>query len=337
MVQESEIEVLPLSILQNDLSKEVNSLMSQCIEKNKVPYIQDKPYVQDMNVVSGFHLGDVNKIILELNASLLDCKSLKWIFGSDAALVGLELKEGQKPVTMLANINRGKQNIIDSGTSTEAQTVYLLEQFTDNSIEKALSLTQTESRNKTEKQKKIIVQNMLKNITEYDSGKNEIELRENKRKNISVNVKNKEILEQVSTAYSNITKYFNDSQKLIFGILNNYFIKQETGLSLQPSLTSEQEKAFLSALKETASASSPRLIQTLTNCFLYSQRMTHYSFAQDRIYAQEDFNKNLHIHSPEASRFKPYEKPEHDIHKELHLEREMEMKPRQIIHTLGGR
>lgn len=310
------------------IHEEINSLMLDCINKNKVPYIQDIPLPQDVNIVNGRHIGDINKVLLELKASQIGAKSLKWIYAPDAEFIGLKLKENEKPLTMLAN-RHGHKNI----TSTQSQPVYLVDQFTDISLENALKLIHLESDLPIDKQKRAIAQNMIKNIAEYDAGTNEIEFRENKRKNISTNLKDKNLLSEVFLAYNNVTKNYDDSQKIIFDALNNYYIKQETGLNLKPALTVEQKNSFISALKKAAS--SPRLTQTLADCFLYSERMTHYNFTHERIYTQDDLNKEIRVHSPKASRFEPKNVLSHE---KQHLrEIDREIKPRHITHKLKGR
>ncbi|WP_149554544.1 hypothetical protein [Treponema pectinovorum] len=316
-----------------DLYKEINMRMLDCIEKDKVPYLKENPLPQDINVVNGRHFGDINKIQLDLKAAQLGAKSLKWIYKADADFIGLKLKNNIdiNPLTVYANINRDGLS-----TRTESQSVYLLDQFTDESVKDALELTRTEGKSDIEIQKRGIAENMIRNISEYDAGVNEFSLRENKRKNISNNLKNQGILKEVSEAYKNVTQFYDANQKLIFEKLSNYFIRQETGLNLSKSLSSSNEQ-LKNALEETAKVDSPRLSKTLADCFLYSQRLTHFGFSVERIYTKEDLDKNLMVHSPVASQFKPEKVPmperKNDI--ERILEREKEIKPRHITHQRG--
>ena len=48
------------------IHKEINSLMLDCINNNKVPYIQDMPLPQDVNIVNGRHIGDINKVLMRM-------------------------------------------------------------------------------------------------------------------------------------------------------------------------------------------------------------------------------------------------------------------------------
>lgn len=318
----------------DNLYREINLQMLDCIKKDNVPYLKENPLPQDMNVVNGRHFGDINKIRLELKAAQINAKSLKWIYKADADFMGLKLKDGMdvSPLTVYANVNR-------DGTSlrTESQPVFLLDQFTDESIKSAIELTRSEGTSKEEVQKRAIAENMIRNITEYDTGIAEKNLRENKRKNISTNLKNPEIMKEVASAYNNATKYYDASQKMIFGVLNNFFIRQETSLNLKGSLSATQIENLKSAFEATAKVDSPRLTQTLAECFLYTQRLTHYGFSPERIYSKEDLNKSLSVFSPAAAKFEPKKDPAINRNNEIEKqrEREQEIKPRHITHQRG--
>lgn len=318
----------------DNLYREINLQMLDCIKKDNIPYLKENPLPQDMNVVNGRHFGDINKIRLELKAAQINAKSLKWIYKADADFMGLKLKDGMdvSPLTVYANVNR-------DGTSlrTESQPVFLLDQFTDESIKSAIELTRSEGTSKEEVQKRAIAENMIRNITEYDTGIAEKNLRENKRKNISTNLKNPEIMKEVSSAYNNATKYYDASQKMIFGVLNNFFIRQETSLNLKGSLSATQIENLKSAFEATAKVDSPRLTQTLAECFLYTQRLTHYGFSPERIYSKEDLNKSLSVFSPAAAKFEPKKDPAINRNNEIEKqrEREQEIKPRHITHQRG--
>ena len=317
----------------NELYKNINMQVLDCISKGTVPYVQEKPLPQDMNVVNGRHFGDINKISLELKASQIGAKSLKWIYKADADCIGLELKDGidSSPLVVYANVNRNGDG------RTESQEIYLLDQFTEESVRNILELTRTDGASKKEIQRRAVAQNMIRNIAEYDSGAGEKPLRESKRRNISFNLKNTETLKKVSSAYSNAAEYYDESQKLIFGILSGYYIKQETGLSLQKPLSEEQSASFIDALRANAGVDSPRLARTLAESFLYSERLTHYEFTPERIYTQDDLNKSLAVFAPSASCFEPKNVLSLEKDKEIERIRERghEIKPHRINRQRG--
>lgn len=323
MALKTDIKTYPIEALTDSIHNEINVLMLDCIKNGRVPYVQDKPLPQDVNIVNGRHMGDINKIHLELKAASMNAKSLKWIYGADAALIGLEKKEGVQPLMITGNV-RGK---------LDSQSVYLIDQFTEVSLNKALSF----SRSDEDKKKKTIAQNMIKNISEYDAGTSEASLRENKRKNISSNLKSPNALKDVKEAFENVTSGYDNFQKIIFSALNNYYIKQETGLELKKPMSEAEKKELISALEKTANTPSPRLALTLSSSFLYSERMTHFNFEKNRIFTQEDYEKHLSVTSPKAAEFEPKQSPEIEQNKNIERlrERELEVKPRHITHQRG--
>lgn len=325
MALETEIKTYPVDVLAGGIHEQINKLMLECIKNNTVPYVRENPLPQDVNVVNGQHLGDINKVYLELKAAAMGAKSLKWIYGADAAFVGLkknpEMNTG--PVMIAGNV-RG---------SLDSQSIYLLDQFTEDSLNKALSF----SRSDENKKKRTIAQNMIKSISEYDSGIEESSLREKKRRNISNNLKDRNVLNEVKLAFENAVSGYDDAQKTIFSVLSNYYIKQETGLELQKPLSGQEKEQLVSSLEKTAKTPSPRLAITLADCFLYSERMTHYAFEQNRVFTKEDYNKTLSVTAPKAGEFA--QKKNSDLEQDRDIDRirqrELEVKPRHITHQRG--
>lgn len=325
MALKTEIKTYPVDVLAGGIHEQINKLMLECIKNNTVPYVREKPLPQDVNVVNGQHLGDINKVYLELKAAAMGAKSLKWIYGADAAFVGLkknpEMNTG--PVMITGNV-RG---------SLDSQSIYLLDQFTEDSLNKALSF----SRSDENKKKRTIAQNMIKSISEYDSGIEESSLREKKRRNISNNLKDRNVLNEVKLAFENAVSGYDDAQKTIFSVLSNYYIKQETGLELQKPLSVQEKEQLVSSLEKTAKTPSPRLAITLADCFLYSERMIHYAFEQNRVFTREDYNKTLSVTAPKAGEFA--QKKNSDLEQDRDIDRirqrELEVKPRHITHQRG--
>lgn len=188
------------------------------------------------------------------------------------------------------------------------------------------------------KQKRIISQNMIKNIAEYDSGILESENREQKRKNIAVNCKDKNILSEVSESFKRLSKNYDKNQSLVFQALNSYYIKQETGLNLGAPLLDEQKKSLTDAFRNLLEADSPKLAHTLSDCFLYSERMTHYGFSPEKIYSQSDYEKKLSVTSPKAAEFaqKEISSVSDDRTIKQQRDRERDIKPREPTHRIGG-
>lgn len=349
-----DIKTYSLGIEIKDIYKEINDLVIDNIKNNTLPYVQDIPLPQDMNIVNGKHLADVNKVQLELKASQIGAKSLKWIFGADAALMGLELKEeGKKsePIVVLANTRRdlshstsdiaNTSNIAAEGMKVDAQTVYLLDQFTEQSVEKALTQSRIEQQIElrgnelAQKQKRVIAKNMIKNIAEYDSGLREKDLRAAKAKNVVENYKDPEVKNKMAEAFKNLSKSFDGRQKDVFNVMYSYYLKQETGLVSKTE--PEAKKMFIENLWNLAHEENPVLAKTLTQSVLYTDRATQYKFDFERIYTEKDVADRTHATAPKAAEFKDYQ-PESLVSERVAnrlREREREFKPRQVTHQRG--
>lgn len=368
----TEIKVYSMHIMAEDIYKNINDLTKDCIQNNTLPYLNDSPLPQDMNIVNGRHLGDINKIQLELKAGQIGAKSLKWIYGADAALMGLELKTPENssseyqvaknnsrmfntdPIIGLANVRRdvslstsnvnNESNILHEGIQMEAQTIYLLDQFTERSVQRALNPIRIEEslelrgNEESRRHKKIIAQNMLKNIAEYDSGIKGASLREVKRSNLKKNFsRDSSIAESVRDNHQKLTKGYDNFQKQVFAALNAYYVRQETGIQMGKELNPAQKQMLTIALQELSKNDSPRLAQTLCDTFFFAERSTHYEFSHERIYSQMDLNNRLSVLAPKAARFEErnVDSLVADRTKEKLKEREREFKPRQITHQRG--
>lgn len=296
--------ILPDEYLK-EIYKTINKYILENIENETLPYFNEKPLPQDINVVNGKHFGDLNRNLLELKASCIGAESLKWIYGSDATLLGLELKEETEKTTPIIVA----ANIISSDKKLDIQTAYLLDQFTPESIDRALQYVNVTKQNNKEINPSILKRNqqmairMLKNISEYETGINEKELREEKRKNIENNFQNAAVSQDVQNAFDFITKDMTSNEKLVFSMLNSYYVKQETGCSLENIDVEKNKEIIIDTLKENALKDSPRLTKILCQSLLFSERMTHYNFACERIYNQSDLSKELTVLPPEANRF----------------------------------
>ncbi|MBO4858722.1 MAG: hypothetical protein J5527_09420 [Treponema sp.] len=337
MGNKTQIRTYPVDVVCESLSHDICRYMKECIENGSVPYVQDLPLPQDMNVINGRHLGDINKVLLELKAGSSGSKSLRWINGSDAAFMELELKDDStEPLLFLANIKRN----VSCKSETEVQTVYLLDQFSETSIFHALKYSRSDNGIASEinspvfRQKKIFAQNMIKNTSEYDTGISESFVRENKRKNIKRNTEVRDFLKKLSSAYRNSAGRYEKERKFIFHALNDYYIRQETGLNLHRKLSDEQKDELLSYLEILSENSSSVLSKTLTESFLYSQRMTHYGFEKDRLFTKEDLSKNITVKAPKAAAF---EQQSVSISRNTGRipEREFDIKPRHPSHRLN--
>lgn len=323
--------------------KKINSLASFCAEKNSLPYTAELPFPEDMNVVSGTHLDGTNRILLELKAGSVNAKSLKWIFASDAVLAGLELKNGSdcEPVIAAANVRRGEK-----GNEVDLQAIYLMDQFTDESIKRIYEQDKVEKtvlldgNKKAQKKLGTICRNMIRNISEYDTGIKQEQWRKSMRSNIKNNYSNNtSVYKEIKDTMERIFEVYSPEQKKLFQYLTKYYTKQQTGLAFSDN-RSESEKnlekeEINSIIKKLAQKDSPLLAKTLTESCLFAERTAHLDFALEHIYTHEDRTKNQNILTPEAGKFE--HKQSNEITHERIREERLRSNSRQITPPRRGR
>lgn len=370
---QSDIKTYSMFFSSNDLCRSINNLVKENLASGTIPYLNKEPLPQDMNVINGRHLGDLNKIQLELKAAKIGATSLKWIFGADAALLGLELKEpspsgvrsregdrfDNEPVVVFANTQRAlsssvlktanQSNIAREGLEMDAQCVYLVDQFTDKSLQRAMKPQYIEERinmygtKEAKKQINVLAKNFLTYTNEYDTGLKEADRRKSMRQNVvrNLNSKNRDgtpnkIYSDVSKTHNNIFSKYNDEQKLLFNVLNSYYTKQSTGLEMTTNYDSQKslKDDFYEALSSMSNIASPRLATTLAEAVLFTDRTSHLDFSYEAIYSEKDASERDKVLAPEASRFKTEEiAPERIVdnkEREILRARSHEYKPRLI-------
>lgn len=319
------LQTIPLEQVLDESYQNINSLIKKNIENKSIPFIKDRPFPQDMNIVSGTHLESINKLQLELKAALIGAKNLKWIYAQDAVSMGLELKNQNEnidtsPIIAFRQIARNKND----DYSLEAQSIYLLDQFTKKSIERALKTTKIEkSINLTEDENSIknkihISKNMIKNFNEYDTGKKESIFREQKINNLNNNFSNP----LIKDSFNKISSFLNEAEINVFKQIYNYTIFQETGKKITP-LLKEAKIQFINNLKNLSSQDSTRLTNVLLEGTVFADRLTHYNFDYNYVYSQDDLNKKLNVFAPlkmkyeERVKYNPNLKRQPDISKEI--------------------
>lgn len=243
------LEIIPKHQWQKEIYVHINELIKKTIKMNVFPFSRRKVFPENMNVISGVQISDLNKVLLELKAAEIGARGTRWIFAADAALLGLELKDkshqiaevkekaskeaaGKKlegaayaayvknaledvrkadynsdPVTFMSNVPNNipenmrnlsnQSNVRNEGICLDAQNVYLLDQFTKESIERVFkNQLWTEKRinalgtQKARENTGIIIRNFKKNYVEYQTGLNRSYLRSVKAKNIEDNTRN---------------------------------------------------------------------------------------------------------------------------------------------------
>lgn len=330
----SGIKTYPSTVASQDIWKNINLLTQRNISEDTLPYLQENPLPQDMNLVNGNHLSDISRIELELAGSVAGAKSLEWVFGADAEIIGLELKpNGGDAVVISKHIDRG-----EGSSRIDCQNAYLFDQFTEESrarlfdpnlsqILEGLSDENARARIKT------IVHNVINNMDEYHRGERELPLIRQKRNNLKQNIGNNFIQQKIREQTQNLTSGYNTNQKMVFDHLQNYYLQQLTGLSTY-NLDDETKARLSKTFKELSVMNTSHLAEVLASSFLLSDRKTHYEFEQEQIYFLDDKTKQRNTLVPLAAKMRPSRKEQNqDKKKDKLRDRDRTLRPQ---HSRGG-
>jgi hypothetical protein len=192
------------------------------------------------DIVRNIHCNDINTQTIELKAASTGIERTAWVFGADAEFLGLMLRNKPEengpfdpdPVLWFAHIASRPE------TPVEAQTVYLIDQFTGESLNRLASYAHEGSPGNREaqgdeevrKRRRLMAQNVLFALHDYDSGLSDTELHRLRRQAV------KENTTPGTSGFSTVQKYYAASskglgktQKALFNTMLNYRSVQNTG------------------------------------------------------------------------------------------------------------
>jgi hypothetical protein len=255
---------------------EMESLMKAASSAEKFPFIQEKPLPENTNLVTGSHRYDLNAQRIELFAASTGMDRTLWAFAADAEILGLEAKDGQKPLLMFSNIieNPSREPRLD------AHQVYLIDQFTPESISRIPEYAHPESidpRNISSRHRYILAKMALLNIANYDSGISDQYNRLAALKNIKENSNPKSAaFEDAGNTYRHYVRHDGHRGKNnadVFNALRKYYICQVSGNPLNAHKISLPPSAFLSHI--------PATIKTMFNARIFVKRLENQDFFLD--------------------------------------------------------
>lgn len=297
--------------------KEINSLIRENLKNNTMPVISDKTFPPDMNIITGKTRMDINKEKIALKAASIGATSTMWIYGADAAQLGLELKaknpvEYQKAVKQNPNYNcrpvviqnarerfsdkdmSFKSNTLSESLCIDCQCAYLLDQFTEKSVERLF----------TEKllQNKIpyavyMAKEIIANRNEYNTGEMQIERTKHIKQNLFLNLqKSSPVFQEIVNKRNSIYKNYLPEQKVIFECYYKHFNEQASGEKLY-NFSAEEKKNILKAFNSLMSKIDENkenknisgiISRTIFDAYSFSERLTHYNFSLEPIYTRDE-------------------------------------------------
>ena len=298
------------------IPKRIKTLALECINKGKFPYsaISDtgcfRVQLHNQNVISGKSLTSLQSIELDLFSSLIsDTSNKKWIYGCEAILLGLELKKetdnkpdfSNKPLYIYSNGNV-KVNVRYSdeanpkldGMQTDNQALYLLSQFTDESISKVrsvkylkklLSKYYPDAMDNCEAHSKFFCKNFSLEINDPEYIKRLQVSRQNMKENLSKNNPDKNVLKQIQSFFLEGKGAYQDrDEKLCFLTVAKYYAQQNGG-----DLSIGKQTADDELFKKVIESHSDLWVADLFyNAKIFSDRLSHYGFSFAEVYTKQE-------------------------------------------------
>jgi hypothetical protein len=218
---------------------ELQSLFETSCRNRTMPYARETPLPHNTDIVRNIHCSDINTQTIELKAASTGIERTAWVFGADAEFLGLMLRKPEEngpfdpdPVLWFARIASRPE------TPVEAQTVYLIDQFTQESLNRLASYAHEgspenqEARGDGEVRKRqcLMARNVLFALHEYDSGISDIGLQQSRRQALKENtVPGTPGFSTAQKYYTASSKGLGKAQKLLFNATLNYRSVQNTG------------------------------------------------------------------------------------------------------------
>ncbi len=298
--------------------KEINSLIKENLFHGTLPFLSERIFPPDMNVITGKGTPDINLEKILLKAASIGSHSTMWIYGADAEYLGLELKsssptEYREAVKKNTNFNcrpvviqkvrerfsdrnmRGNTNVLSEGLCRDAQCAYLLDQFTEKSIEKVFNLSRLEKKlGGGLNAKSFLARKIIENRIEYNTGKKASEHTKAAKANLVANMKkNSSVFQEIVNKRNADFKNYLPEQKAVYDFCYKHFLEQETGERLYSFTESDRAgiaqsfETLLEKIEENPKISGI-IARTIFDAYSFSQRLIHRNFSLEPIFTKED-------------------------------------------------
>lgn len=336
-------EIKTYSLFADQLSdyKEINELVKINLENGTMFYRSQKQFPVAMNIVTGESLEtDINRLKLNLFAHAMGANSSMFISGADAQYLGLKLKDSNpveyaerkkknpgfscRPVTIQHNTKErlydkdmnNKMDVLSEGLCIDRQCYYLLDQFTNESVQRLYDSERLEkhlphySSEEKEKAHKIAAR-MVLNSYRYNNGLKQTrtqdgtyivetpEMRDQRLKYSKINhtlnsdKQSPEYAEYKKNEKMKFDKYIPE-MKNIFQSFRHQTVIQSLGSNNQFNISNQDterlDESFRSLLEKIEK--NPAITGTIARAafdgFTEGYRSIHYKYSLDPIYSREE-------------------------------------------------
>jgi hypothetical protein len=280
----------PLYTAQHWVSEMESLIKASSRTAGSFPFSREAPLPENTNLVTGDRRYDLNAQCLELHAASTGIDRTLWLFAADAEILGLELRDGQKPLPVFANIIEP-----DHTTRLEAHLSYLLDQFTPESISRLYEYAGPASINREDvntRRRYMFAKMAVFNIANYDSGVPDKSARLSTMKHIRENSDpHNPAFEDARNAYR---YYSSRGRPEVFNALRTYYIRQVSGNPLD----SQHDREHLS--RAGLLTDIPQTLKSMFHARIFVKRLEQADFFLD--YSRSNPPKAAFIQQDEPGR-----------------------------------
>jgi hypothetical protein len=259
---------------------ELQSLLETSCLNRTMPYARETPLPPNTDMVRNTHCSDINTQTIELKAASIGIERTAWVFGADAEFLGLMLRKPKEtgpfdpdPVLWFAHISSRPE------TPVETQTVYLIDQFSGESLNRLASYAHEGSPENREasgdeearKRRRLIARNVLFALHDYDSGSSDAALHQSRRQAVKENITpGTPGFSIAQKFYAASSKGLGKTQKALFNTLLNYRSVQNTGTWSIDWNNGKRPEPLYDTLRELI-ADIRKTVRTLFNAHMAAQ------------------------------------------------------------------
>lgn len=294
----------------NEVLNDVGKMAKESLDAGNFPFNKRPPYESNLNVISGSTLDTIQTLALEMKTAMLANKMFtnKWIWGADAAALDLVLDKSKRegnlsatePISIFASVKQrtmvenayiDETNVRNEGLRIDGQCAYMLDQFTPESINKALNThkfnNQVELNNEILSPSQIDAkkQEILVNLNKTSKSDDISQFREECRKNLEENLiyKKNEIQEENAVIAKKHLQFGNMEEWNCFSTVRNYFLMQH-GCSVKNDKRAP-DAAFKKMIDERG---TKYFALMLFSAQASAEHLVHYEFSYEAQYNQAE-------------------------------------------------
>lgn len=299
-------------------------LIEETLDGGCFPYNRFPPRSENRDVMSGHSLGTIQAVQMEMESAKAGSQNQDWIFGTTAAALLLEMKDGASSKPMIFYGIQGGKAV--------AQYAYPMSCFTEESVVRAVNL----GKESTDPYVVAASQNLALRLSGNGSSEQDVSLRKAIRKNAKESLsKDSKQHAQVLRTYKELTGNLSPEEKKAFDTVYNYCALRNGSIRTQPEPNKIfGDESFRSLVKTQGGKN--RLVRLILKAQAFAERLTHWGFSHEPVFTEEQaYNKDRLTWSlPEAAK-NFYKEKEHARMAAYDRKPERPQHQRTRVHDVG--